>query len=75
MGASLLEQAAAEDTRQSNRTEARLLAHEWRAHGAEMMCVCARFDTHSKEASTRRTKQRYHGHRSQSNGDSHDRRR
>jgi hypothetical protein len=48
VGSALLEQAEAGDTRQSDRTEVRLLAREWRAHGAEMVRGFARFDTRSK---------------------------
>ena len=75
MGSALLEQADAGDTRQSDRTEVRLLAREWRANGAEMVRVLARFDTRSKRYGMLRTIKRDNGHHHQSNGDSHDRRR
>ena len=75
MGSALLKQADAGDTRQSDRTEVRLLAREWRANGAEMVRVFARFDTRSKIYGIIRTIKRSHGHHHQRNGDSHDRRR
>jgi hypothetical protein len=75
VGSSLLEQAEAGDTRQSDRTAVRLLARKWRINGAELVRGFARFDMRSKRYGMVRTKQRYHGHHHQSNGDSHDRRR
>jgi hypothetical protein len=56
VGSSLLEQAEAGNTRQSDRTGVRLLAREWRANGAEMVRVFARFDTRSKMNSIYSTK-------------------
>jgi hypothetical protein len=75
VGSSLLAQAEAGDTRQSDPTEVRLLAREWRANDAEMVRGLARFDTRSKTYSIIRTIKRYNGHHHQNNGDSHDRRR
>jgi hypothetical protein len=42
VGSSLLAQAEAGDTRQSDPTEVRLLAREWRANDAEMVRGLAR---------------------------------
>jgi hypothetical protein len=74
VGSSLLEQAETGGTRQSARTEVRLLAREWCPHGAEMVRVVARGDTRSNVHSIIGTIKRYHGHH-QSHGDFHDRRR